>query len=49
LLREYALDFIGLVAPHLDRRGIAEVQAGASPGAQWPDVPLWRHRQPSMV
>lgn len=44
LLREYALDFIGLVAPHLDRRGMANVLAGADAGTQWPDVPLWRDR-----
>jgi LysR family cys regulon transcriptional activator len=51
VLREYALDFIGVFAPHLERRAVSNALATAGVGAaNWPGVPHWRERRvPSKV
>ncbi|WP_199100050.1 LysR substrate-binding domain-containing protein [Dyella sp. ASV21] len=46
VLREYALDFISVFAPHLERRAVSRALATGGAGAsQWPGVPHWRERQ----
>jgi DNA-binding transcriptional LysR family regulator len=42
VLREYALEFIGLFAPHLERRTVSRALSGGA--AHWPAVPHWRER-----
>ncbi len=44
VLREYALEFIGLFAPHLERRTVSRVLAGGGGATHWPAVPHWRDR-----
>ncbi len=43
VLREYVLDFIHTLAPHLDRRDITRALAGSAPQC-WPEAPHWRDR-----
>lgn len=46
VLREYALDFISVFAPHLERRAVSRALANGGVGAsQWPGVPHWRERE----
>jgi DNA-binding transcriptional LysR family regulator len=46
VLREYALDFIGVFAPHLERRAVSRALAnGGVSTSQWPGVPHWRDRE----
>ncbi|MET3654234.1 LysR substrate-binding domain-containing protein [Dyella japonica] len=46
VLREYALDFIGVFAPHLERRAVSRALASGGTGtSQWPGVPHWRERR----
>ena len=43
---EYALDFIGVFAPHLERRAVSRALASGGTGtSQWPGVPHWRERR----
>lgn len=51
VLREYTLDFIGVFAPHLERRAVSNALANAGVGtSNWPGVPHWRERRvPSKV
>ena len=45
VLRDYALDFIGVFAPHLERRMVSRALAANGVGtSQWPGVPHWRER-----
>ncbi|WP_266168188.1 LysR substrate-binding domain-containing protein [Dyella subtropica] len=45
VLREYALEFIGLFAPHLERRAISRLLASSGTSAtHWPAIPHWRER-----
>ncbi len=41
VLRDYALDLVAALAPHLDRRDIARVVQGAA-AAEWPEPPHWQ-------
>lgn len=43
VLREYALAFIAMFAPHLERRAVSRLLAGQA-GITWPAVPHWRER-----
>lgn len=45
VLREYVLEFIHQLAPHLDRIDIVRLVAGDAPGTRWPEAPLWTARQ----
>ncbi|MFC4761569.1 LysR substrate-binding domain-containing protein [Dyella koreensis] len=45
VLREYALEFIGLFAPHLERRAVSRLLASTGTSAtHWPAIPHWRER-----
>jgi LysR family transcriptional regulator, cys regulon transcriptional activator len=39
--RDYALDLIAALAPHIDRRDLVRVVQGAAT-ADWPEPPQWR-------
>ena len=43
--RDYALDLIAALAPHVDRRDLVRVVQGAAPPA-WPVPPHWRELSP---
>lgn len=45
VLREYALDFISVFAPHLERRAVSRALANGTAGASWTGVPHWRERK----
>jgi DNA-binding transcriptional LysR family regulator len=45
VLREYALDFIDVFAPHLERQAVSRVLATNDAAPPWPDAPHWRERQ----
>ncbi|MDR2012345.1 MAG: LysR family transcriptional regulator [Rhodanobacter sp.] len=45
VLREYMLDFIGVFAPHLERRMVSRVLAANDAAPPWSDAPHWRERQ----
>ena len=40
VMRDYALDLVAALAPHLDRRDIVRVVQGAA-SASWPQPPFW--------
>jgi DNA-binding transcriptional LysR family regulator len=45
VLREYALEFVSLFAPHLERRVVSRLLAGTGSSAvHWPAIPHWRER-----
>lgn len=45
VLREYTLEFIGLFAPHLERRAVSRLLASTGTSAtHWPAIPHWRER-----
>jgi DNA-binding transcriptional LysR family regulator len=41
VLRDYMLEFISQVAPHLERRRVVRALAGEADEAPWPGVPHW--------
>jgi len=41
IMRDYALDLVAALAPHIDRRDITRVVQGAA-SADWPPPPHWR-------
>ncbi len=43
VVREYVLDFIHALAPHLDRHTVIQALADPTPRS-WPDTPHWRDR-----
>lgn len=45
VLREYALDFISVFAPHLERRAVSRALANGTASSSWNGVPHWRERQ----
>jgi hypothetical protein len=45
VLREYALDFIDVFAPHLERHAVSRALTTNGAVPPWPDAPHWRERQ----
>lgn len=41
ILREYVLDFIQHVAPHLGRREVTQAVTNDAPEVNWPTIPSW--------
>ncbi|WP_158880746.1 LysR substrate-binding domain-containing protein [Rhodanobacter sp. L36] len=45
VLRDYALEFINLFAPHLDRNDVVHALAADGSSIDWLAIPHWRERQ----